>query len=263
MVLRFAGKVSLVTGASSGIGRGAAVELASQGSRLALVGRNEKNLRITKAQCLERSDGRLADEEVLLISADLTAESDTQRVVSETFARFNRIDVLVNAAGIIDKGTTESTPLAAYDRMMNINLRSVFHLMQLTIPHLKVTKGNIVNVSSVTGLRAFPGVVAYNVSKAGLDQLTRTAALELAESGVRVNAVNPGVVVTELHKSGGMSEEEYSKFLEHSKSTHAMGRAGTTGEVAKAIAYLASDDASFTTGVTLPIDGGRSVMCPR
>lgn len=263
MVPRFAGKVSLVTGASSGIGRGAALELASLGSRLALVGRNEKNLQLTKTQCLEKAGGSLSDDEVLLIQADLSAESDTKRVVDETIARFKRIDVLVNAAGIIDKGTTESTPLAAYDHMMNINLRSVFHLMQLTIPHLKATKGNIVNVSSVTGLRAFPGVVAYNLSKAGLDQLTRTAALELADSGVRVNAVNPGVVVTELHKSGGMSEEEYAKFLEHSRTTHAMGRAGTTSEVAKAIAYLASDDASFTTGVTLPIDGGRSVMCPR
>jgi NAD(P)-dependent dehydrogenase (short-subunit alcohol dehydrogenase family) len=192
MVLRFAGKVSLVTGASSGIGKGAALELASEGSRLALVGRNESNLQVTKTQCLERAAGSLTDQEVLLIRADLSSESDTERVVRETIARFNRIDVLVNAAGIIDKGTTESTSLSAYDAMMNINLRSVFHLMQLTIPQLRLTKGNIVNVSSVTGLRAFPGVVAYNMSKAGLDQLTRTAALELAAAGVRVNAVNPG-----------------------------------------------------------------------
>lgn len=263
MALRFAGKVSLVTGASSGIGKGAAVELASQGSRLALVGRNEENLKVTKQLCLDQGNGSLTEDEVLVIRADLSTESETERVVQETMARFKRIDVLVNAAGIIDKGTTENTALAAYDRMMNINLRSVFHLMQLTIPFLKTTKGNIVNVSSVTGLRAFPGVVAYNISKAGLDQLTRTAALELAEFGVRVNAVNPGVVVTELHKTGGMSKEDYEKFLQHSKSTHALGRPGTTTEVAKAIAYLASDDASFTTGVSLPIDGGRSQMCPR
>ncbi|CAG2183157.1 unnamed protein product, partial [Oppiella nova] len=102
---------------------------------------------------------------------------------------------------------------------MNVNLRSVFHLMQLSIPHLRQTKGAIVNVSSVTGLRAFPGVLAYNLSKAGLDQLTRTAALELAADGVRVNAVNPGVIVTEVHKRGGMGDQEYEKFLEHSKTT--------------------------------------------
>lgn len=101
------------------------------------------------------------------------------------------------------------------------------------------------------------------MSKAGLDQLTRTAALELAPDGVRVNAVNPGVIITELHKSGGMSSGDYEKFLNHSKTTHALGRPGTVDEVAKAVVFLASDDSSFTTGVSLPIDGGRSQMCPR
>src|SRR3712207_9302859 len=106
--------------------------------------------------------------------------------------------------------------------MMNVNLRSVFHLMQLAVPHLEKRPGNVVNVSSVTGLRAFPGVLAYCVSKAGVDQLTRCAALELAPKGVRVNAVNPGVVVTQVHRRGGMSEERYTDFLEHSKK---IGRA--------------------------------------
>jgi NAD(P)-dependent dehydrogenase (short-subunit alcohol dehydrogenase family) len=111
--------------------------------------------------------------------------------------------------------------------MMNVNLRSVFSLMQLATPHLIQTKGNIVNISSVTGLRSFPGVLAYCVSKAAVDQLTRCAALELASKGVRVNAVNPGVVVTDIHKRGGMNEENYEKFLEHSKTTHPLGRVGT------------------------------------
>ena len=255
------GKVAIITGASSGIGRGAAIEFAARGSRLAIVGRNEANLAETKAKCLDQ--GKITDSEVLVIKADLSREDDTLRVIDETIGKFKQLDILVNAAGIIASGTTESTPLSAYDDMMNINLRSVFHLIQLSIPHLKKSKGNIVNVSSVTGLRAFPGVVAYNLSKAGLDQLTRTAALELASDGVRVNAVNPGVVVTELHKRSGMTDEAYQKFLEHSKATHALGRPGTVTEVAKAIAFLASDDASFTTGASLPVDGGRSQMCPR
>lgn len=255
------GKVAIITGASSGIGRGAAVELAIRGSKLAIVGRNESNLAETKAKCI--SEGKISETEVLVIKADLSREDETVRVVDETIAKFKQLDILVNAAGIISSGTTESTPLSAYDNMMNINLRSVFHLMQLSIPHLKKTKGNIVNVSSVTGIRAFPGVVAYNLSKAGLDQLTRTAALELAGDGVRVNAVNPGVIVTELHKRSGMDDEAYAKFLEHSASTHALGRPGTVTEVAKAIAFLASDDASFTTGASFPVDGGRSQMCPR
>lgn len=101
------------------------------------------------------------------------------------------------------------------------------------------------------------------MSKAALDQLTRSSALELAPKGVRVNSVNPGVIITQCHKRAGMTEEAYAKFLEHSKTTHALGRPGTPEEVAKAIAFLASDDASFITGVTLAVDGGRSIMCPR
>lgn len=146
---------------------------------------------------------------------------------------------------------------------MNVNLRSVFYLMQLATPHLSKTSGNIVNVSSVTGLRSFPGVLAYCVSKAGVDQLTRCAALELASKGVRVNAVNPGVVLTEIHKRGGMSEENYEKFLEHSKTTHPIGRVGNADEIAELVFYLASEKASWITGVTYQIDGGRALTCAR
>ncbi len=101
------------------------------------------------------------------------------------------------------------------------------------------------------------------MSKAAVDQLVRTCALEVAARGVRVNAVNPGVIVTEIHKRGGMDDDAYEKFLEHCKTTHAMGRVGNVDEVAKTIAFLASTDSSFITGQTLAIDGGRSIMCPR
>jgi NAD(P)-dependent dehydrogenase (short-subunit alcohol dehydrogenase family) len=147
--------------------------------------------------------------------------------------------------------------------MMNVNLRAVFHLMQLVVPHLIPRRGNIVNVSSVTGLRSFPGVLAYCVSKAGVDQLTRCAALELAAKGVRVNAVNPGVVVTEIHRRGGMDEARYGAFLEHSRTTHPIGRVGQPEEVAELIAYLASDRAAWITGATYSIDGGRGQTCAR
>ena len=171
--------------------------------------------------------------------------------------------MLVNAAGIISNGTIETTALAAWDEMMNINLRAVFQLMQLSVSHLRERRGSIVNVSSVTGLRAFPGVLAYCVSKAGLDQLTRCAALELAASGVRVNAVNPGVIQTEIHRRGGMDEEKYAAFLEHSRTTHPLGRVGTPAEVAELILFLASPRASWITGVTYSIDGGRAETCAR
>jgi NAD(P)-dependent dehydrogenase (short-subunit alcohol dehydrogenase family) len=142
-------------------------------------------------------------------------------------------------------------------------LRSVFHLTKLAVPYLEKSRGNVVNVSSVTGPRSFPGVLAYCVSKAGVDQLTRCAALELASKGIRINAVNPGVVVTGLHRSGGMSEEAYAAFVEHSKTTHPLGRTGEPREIADLIYFLASDRAGWITGATVSIDGGRALTCAR
>merc|ERR1719266_1510404 len=153
--------------------------------------------------------------------------------------------------------------MAQYDRVMNTNMRAIYSITMLAVPHLVKTKGNVVNVSSVNGIRSFPGVLAYNVSKAAVDQFTRCVALELAPKQVRVNSVNPGVIITELQKRGGLDQERYEKFLEHSKTTHALGRPGEPEEVAKAIAFLASDESSFTTGASLPVDGGRHAMCPR
>jgi NAD(P)-dependent dehydrogenase (short-subunit alcohol dehydrogenase family) len=112
-------------------------------------------------------------------------------------------------------------------------------------------------------LRSFPGILAYAVSKAAVDQLTRCAALELAARGVRVNAVNPGVVVTNLHRRSGMGEEQYAAFLERSKETHPMGRAGTPEEIADLIAFLASPNSGWITGETISIDGGRHLTCAR
>jgi NAD(P)-dependent dehydrogenase (short-subunit alcohol dehydrogenase family) len=251
------GRAALVTGATSGIGRATALRFAEEGARVALVARSAEGLKEVAGEI--KSNGGEAFE----ISADVMNESDAERAVSETVERFGGLDVLVNAAGIISNGTVETTTLADWDTMMNVNLRSVFHLMQLSAPHLEKRPGNVVNVSSVTGLRAFPGVLAYCVSKAGVDQLTRCAALELAPKGVRVNAVNPGVVVTEIHKRGGMNEENYAAFLERSKTTHPIGRVGRPEEVAELILYLASDRAAWITGATYSIDGGRAQTCAR
>jgi NAD(P)-dependent dehydrogenase (short-subunit alcohol dehydrogenase family) len=170
---------------------------------------------------------------------------------------------MVNAAGHINNGTIETTSIEAWDEMMNVNVRSVFCLMQHALPSLIERRGNIVNVSSVTGLRAFPGVLAYCVSKAALDQLTHCAALELAAKGVRVNAVNPGVVVTEIHKRGGMNTQAYEAFLEHSKQTHPLGRVGRPEEIAALVLFLASEQASWITGASYSIDGGRAQTCAR
>ena len=253
----FADKVVLVTGATSGIGKAAALKFAAAGADIAAVGRNQDALSSLAAQ-LEAQGGR-----ALTLSADLSEEADVERVVSQTVERFGGIDVVVNAAGHISSGTIEDTAIAAWDAMLNINLRGVFLLMQKASASLIERRGNIVNVSSVTGLRAFPGVLAYCVSKAGVDQLTRCAALELAAKGVRVNAVNPGVVVTEIHRRGGMTEGQYAGFLEHSKETHPLGRVGDAAEVADLILFLASSRAGWITGATYSIDGGRAQTCAR
>lgn len=253
-------KVVLITGASSGIGAGAAIHFASLGCRLALSGRNEENLQKTVKQCV---DTGLPEGKIISLLADMCIVGDCERVVKEAVDHFGQLDVLVNSAGIQIPGSIETAKLEDYDKQMDTNVRSLFVLTQLAVPYLIKTKGNVVNISSVAGLRSFPGILAYNMSKAAVDQMTRSVALELADRSVRVNAVNPGVIVTDIHKRGGMSELDYQQFLEKCKTTHALGRVGTVDEVAKAIAFLASDDASFITGVTLSVDGGRGVMCPR
>jgi NAD(P)-dependent dehydrogenase (short-subunit alcohol dehydrogenase family) len=251
------GKVALVTGATSGIGRATAIRMAEAGARVAAVGRNQAELAEVCKEINKRGGKALA------IRADVTVKPIPRRIVNEAVENFGTLDVLVNAAGHISNGTIETTRMSDWDAMMNVNLRAVFNLMQQAVPHLETTRGNIVNVSSVTGLRAFPGVLAYCVSKAGLDQLTRCAALELAPKGIRVNAVNPGVVVTDIHKRGGMSDEAYEAFLERSKQTHPIGRVGSAREVADLILYLASERASWITGATYSIDGGRAQTCAR
>jgi NAD(P)-dependent dehydrogenase (short-subunit alcohol dehydrogenase family) len=231
--------------------------LAREGYHLALAARNKKDLEET-AQAIEEQG-----KQALVLPTDVMREDDLEETVEKTVDKFTRLDTLVTAAGIIGSGSIEDTSLKDWDTMMDINLRSIFYLMQLAIPHLEKTRGSIVNVSSVTGLRAFPNVLAYCVSKAGVDQLTRCAALELAEKGVRVNAVNPGVVRTNLHRRSGMDDGAYARFVEHSKGTHPLGRIGKPEEVAELIVFLATDKSAWITGTTISIDGGRAQTCLR
>ncbi len=257
MDVRLTDKVALITGATSGIGEATARVFSACGARLALTGRN-----LARLQKLQH-DLDSGEERVFILAGDIRKTGFRQQLIQETTRRWGQLDILVNSAGIIDTGTIETTDLDQFDRLMDVNLRSVFHLIQLAIPYLEQTRGNIVNVSSVAGLRSFPGILAYCISKAGLDQLTRCVALELASRGIRVNAVNPGVVQTRLHLRTVMDQAAYAQFLEHSRSTHPLGRVGAPTEVAELIAFLASDHAGWITGVTYNIDGGRAQTCAR
>ncbi|KAI8514023.1 hypothetical protein Bbelb_083470 [Branchiostoma belcheri] len=235
------GKVAIITGASSGIGKGTAVEFAQLGAHLTLTGRNQENLQATAKACVEAGTPQ---DKILLVTGDICDEQVQKNLVEKTVQKLGRIDVLVNNAGIGQRATIETTDMAEYDKLMNVNVRSVVALTQLCVPHLTKTKGAIVNVSSVYGIRAIEGNLAYCMSKSALDQFTRCVALE-------------------LFRRAGRTEEEVAKFLEHSKTTHALGRVGEVSEVAKTIAFLASSGASFITGAQVPVDGGWHAMCPR
>ena len=255
--MTFQGKVVVITGASSGIGAATAIHFSKLGAFLALVGRNVDKLNAVVEQCTV--DGV---KNPLAIIADVTI--DYKKIIDSTVERFGKIDVLVNNAGQGLAASVETTTPEQYNDIMDLNVRSVFLLTQFAIPHLEKTKGNIVNVSSVAGIRSFPNFAVYCISKAAIDQYTRCAALDLAPKGIRVNAVNPATIETNFHRNLGMNSQVYDEYLERCKVTHALGRYGTPDEVAEAISFLASNkSASFLTGVLLPVDGGKIVMCPR
>jgi NAD(P)-dependent dehydrogenase (short-subunit alcohol dehydrogenase family) len=199
----------------------------------------------------------------MALVVDLTALDAADAVVDAAISRFGALDILVNAAGMIGFGNTDQTTDEQWDQMMALNVRAPFRLMRAAYPHLKARRGTVVNVSSVNGRRVFPGLAAYNTSKAAIDQLTRCAAIDWAPHGVRVNAVNPGVTITNLHRRAGLSEEAYAAFLARSKETHPLGRPGEASEIAGLILFLASDQAAWITGETIAIDGGRHLTCAR
>ncbi|CAF4766284.1 unnamed protein product [Pieris macdunnoughi] len=256
----FTNKVVIITGASSGIGAETAIEFSKLGGNVVITGRNKDNLEKVAASCQQASPENL---QPLIVISDMNKEDDVENIINKTIEKFSKLDVLVNNAGVLESGTIETTSLDQYDRVMNTNVRGPYYITMLATSYLIKSKGCIVNVSSVTGMRSFPNVLAYCMSKAALDQFTRCVALELGGKGVRVNSVNPGVITTGLHKKGGMDDSDYEDFLKKCAATHALGRPGDASEVSSVIVFLASEAASNITGATLPVDGGRHAMCPR
>lgn len=251
----FKNKVIIVTGASSGIGRAAAEHLSQLGGSVVITGRNEEELKITASNC--------SSSETLIVVADVTKGTDREKIINETIKKFGKIDVLVNNAGLGFFANVVDLKMDDYDKIMDLNVTSVFHLTQLAIPHLIVSQGNIVNVSSVFGLRPSAGKAAYCMSKAALDQFTKCLALELAPKNVRVNAINPAAIKTNCYKGLGLSEEAYEGFLKSLVASHPLQRIGTVVDTSHAIAFLASDLSTFITGTTLAVDGGFVQMGPR
>jgi NAD(P)-dependent dehydrogenase (short-subunit alcohol dehydrogenase family) len=255
--MRFKDQVAVVSGATSGIGRATALAFAAEGAHVAVIGRRADRLRETAAAARERGVRAL---ELAGDTRDVAAARSWATRVGE---EFGRVDFLVNAAGVLGPGSIENTPLEEWDRQMDTNVRALFLVTQEFTALLKQGRdAAVVNVSSVTSYRAYANLLAYCVSKAAVDMLTRCVALDLASHGIRVNAVNPGVVRTELHTVTG-AVADYEAFVERSKTTHPLGRIGKPEEIADAILFLCSKQAGWVTGVTMPVDGGRGLLSAR
>ncbi len=240
------GKVVIVTGAGSGIGAATAQRFARDGASVVLAGRRVDKLR-------EVARG-VPEERVLVQATDVSEQAACEALVRAAVARFGRLDVLVNNAGYAAFGPFLEIGLDEYRKIMATNVDGVVFCTRAALPHLLESRGNIVNVSSVSGLGGDTGLAFYNASKGALSNLTRALALEFGPRGVRVNAVNPSMTITEMTQGMTGDADMMKRFMDRI----ALGRPAEPVDIADVVAFLASDDARFVTGVNLPVDGGLS-----
>jgi NAD(P)-dependent dehydrogenase (short-subunit alcohol dehydrogenase family) len=252
--MRLQGKVAIVTGAASGIGRATAEVFAQEGAKVVAADVNERD-----GADLARRLG----ENVVFRRADVAVSRDVEALVATAEQRFGGLDVLFNNAGIAVFKTIEETSEEEWDRVVAVNLRSIFLGIKHAIPAMKRRGGgSIVNTASVHGFATAAGLGAYGATKHGVIGVTKSAALELARYGIRVNAVCPGAVDTPIMRANlravGDEAEQFAKISE----AEPIGRVGQPDEIAKAVLWLASDEASFVTGAPFLIDGGLVARLP-
>jgi len=249
---RFEGRAALVTGGASGIGRAVGVRLASEGAGVTVADINEENGRET-CRGIEAAGGR-----ALFVLADTTRAGDCERMVAETVKAFGRLDVLFTSAGVGAGGTVVDIAEEEWDRVVELDLKGVYLASKHAIGEMrKVGGGAIVHVSSIGGLRGNWGA-NFSAAKGAVVNLTRSMALAHAKENIRVNCVCPGYVATPIIQ-GILDDPE---ALARAGRRHPMGRIGKPEEVAAAVAFLASDEASFITGAILPVDGGYLAAGP-
>ena len=243
---RFSDKVVLVTGAASGIGEAAARRFGREGATLVLADKN--------AEGLNKVAGGIEAADTLTVVADLSNADRCQDVVAQAIKRFGHLDVLVNNAGKDHLGRVDEGDIADFSTIIETDLYGVFYMTRFALPHLRESRGSIVNVSSVSGLGGDWNHSFYCAAKGAVTNFTRAVALDEARNGVRVNAVNPSLVYTPF--TAGMQDqpELVAKFEERIP----MGRGAKPDDISGVIAFLASEDARFVTGVNLPVDGGLS-----
>jgi NAD(P)-dependent dehydrogenase (short-subunit alcohol dehydrogenase family) len=243
---RFEGKVALITGAASGIGRATAVRLAEEGAALAVCDVQVEGVEETAK--LAREHGG----EVHALRCDVSDPAQVQATVEQTVSRFGRLDVLCNIAGILQFGHTHEFPLADWNRILAVNLTGTFLMCQAAIPHLLATKGSIVNTGSTAGLRGHPWTSAYSASKGGVLALTYGIAIEYGKQGLRANAVCPGSITTPIVQQAKVPAGADTKLLYRIMPLDQFRGPET---VASTIAFLASADAAHINGVELRVDG--------
>lgn len=248
MTTDYTGKVALVTGGTSGIGRATAIAFAQAGAKVVLSGRREKEGAAVVAE-IERLGGTAA-----FVRADVAVEADVKAMVDFAVATYGRLDVAFNNAGVEWMGPLDQATEAEYRRVFDINVWGVLNSMRHEIPAMLRTGGGaIVNTSSVAGHIGMAQVSVYIASKHAVEGLTKAVALEFAKQNIRVNSVAPAVIATDMVDRFAGAEGETREYL---KSLHPVGREGRSEEVAAAVLYLCSEAAQFTTGISLPVDGG-------
>ncbi|XP_054160317.1 glucose 1-dehydrogenase-like [Oppia nitens] len=249
----FIDKVVLVTGSSSGIGQTTALVFAKLGAKVVVTGRDQSRVDEVADQCKLLSPQKY---ETLKYVGDLGEDQSVNELMDLIVKTYNQLDVVVNNAGRgIDR--TEPSLIKSFDDLHRVNLRSIYLICIKALPLLEVSKGVIINNSSICGLKPFPELLAYCVSKAGLDMMTRCLAIDLGPKGIRVNSVCPGQIQTPIFaRYLGLNEFELEAMWRAVTEKYPLKRPGNTDDVAKAIVFLASNESSFITGVQLKIDGG-------
>lgn len=243
----FLGKTALVTGAGTGIGRGIAQRLAQGGADVIIIGRTEATLRETAQH-----------DRISYLVADIGRSEDLERIIANITSEYGKLNILVNNAGVAPVTPFADLVMAEFDNVFQSNVRGLVELTHRTLPLLRESRGNVVNISTSIVAKPMANMGIYAASKAAVNMLTRVWAKELAADGIRVNSVGVGPIETPIYDKTALSPEDAQQHINRVKSIVPLGRFGTIDEVANVVLFLASDAASYVTGTDYSVDGGSA-----